>query len=97
LVSIKLHNPGFLDGIPWLTFGRMRPVHVNGVIFGSFSTVFLGMLYYIVPRLCGVRMYKRRVGLVVVVALECAPDPFLRIPADGLQHGASRRLNLNGR
>lgn len=62
LVSIKFHNPEFLDGIPWLTFGRMRPVHVNGVIFGSFSTVFLGMLYYIVPRLCGVRMYREEWG-----------------------------------
>jgi cytochrome c oxidase cbb3-type subunit 1 len=62
LVSIKFHNPGFLDGISWLTFGRLRPVHVNGVIFGSFSTVFLGLLYYIVPRLCGVRMYKEEWG-----------------------------------
>lgn len=62
LVSIKFHHPGFLDGIPWLTFGRLRPVHVNGVIFGSFSTVFLGLLYYIVPRLCGVRLYKEAWG-----------------------------------
>ena len=62
LVSIKFHHPGFLDGISWLTFGRLRPVHVNGVIFGSFSTVFLGLLYYIVPRLCGVRMYKEEWG-----------------------------------
>lgn len=62
LVSIKFHHPGFLDGISWLTFGRLRPVHVNGVIFGSFSTVFLGLLYYIVPRLCGVRMYKEAWG-----------------------------------
>jgi cytochrome c oxidase cbb3-type subunit 1 len=62
LVSIKFHNPGFLDEVPWLTFGRLRPIHVNGVIFGSFSTVFLGLLYYIVPRLCGVRMYKEEWG-----------------------------------
>jgi cytochrome c oxidase cbb3-type subunit I/II len=62
LVSIKFHHPGFLDGIPWLTFGRLRPVHVNGVIFGSFSTVFLGLLFYIVPRLCGVRLYKEEWG-----------------------------------
>lgn len=62
LVSIKFHNPEFLDGLPWLTFGRLRPVHVNGVIFGSFSTVFLGLLYYVVPRLCGVRMYKEAWG-----------------------------------
>ncbi|GIW54648.1 MAG: hypothetical protein KatS3mg082_1052 [Nitrospiraceae bacterium] len=62
LVSIKFHNPGFLDNLPWLTFGRLRPIHVNGVIFGSFSTVFLGLLYYIVPRLSGVRMYKEAWG-----------------------------------
>ena len=53
LVSIKFHNPEFLGTEPWLTFGRLRPVHVNGVIFGAFSTPFLGLLYYLVPRLAG--------------------------------------------
>jgi cbb3-type cytochrome oxidase subunit 1 len=37
LVSIKFHNPGFLGRTSWLTFGRLLPVHVNGVIFGAFS------------------------------------------------------------
>jgi cbb3-type cytochrome oxidase subunit 1 len=58
VLSIKFHNPEFLGNLSWLTFGRLRPVHVNGVIFGAFSTTFLGLLYYYVPRLCGVRMYK---------------------------------------
>jgi cbb3-type cytochrome c oxidase subunit I len=62
LVAIKFHNPGFLDSEPWLTFGRLRPVHVNGVIFGAFGTIFLGVLYYMIPRLCGVRMYKEHWG-----------------------------------
>jgi len=62
LVSTKFHNPEFLGGTSWLTFGRLRPVHVNGVIFGAFSTNFLGLLYYYVPRLCGVRMYKEEWG-----------------------------------
>lgn len=62
LVSIKFHSPHFLDGTPALTFGRLRPVHVNGVIFGSFSTVFLGLLHYFVPILCGIRLYKERWG-----------------------------------
>ncbi len=62
LVSIKFHYPEFLDGEAWLTFGRLRPVHVNGVVFGAFSTPFLGALYYMVPRLCGIRMYKERWG-----------------------------------
>ena len=40
-----------------LTFGRLRPVHVNGVIMGAFSNLFIGECYYLVPRLCGVRVY----------------------------------------
>jgi cytochrome c oxidase cbb3-type subunit 1 len=62
LVSIKFDYPDFLGGVPWLTFGRLRPVHVNGVIFGAFSTPVLGLLYYIVPRLCGRRMAMEGLG-----------------------------------
>jgi cytochrome c oxidase cbb3-type subunit 1 len=62
LGSVKFHNPGFLDGIPWLTLGRLRPVHVNGVIFGSFSPAFWGLVYYLVPKLTGVRVYKEAWG-----------------------------------
>jgi cytochrome c oxidase cbb3-type subunit I/II len=62
LVSIKFHNPDFLGGNSWLTFGRLRPVHVNGVIFGAFSTSFFALLYYYVPRLCGARLYKEDWG-----------------------------------
>ena len=62
LVSIKFHNPEFLDETPWLTFGRLRPVHVNGVIFGAFSTAFLALLYYLVPSLCGIRLFKEAWG-----------------------------------
>jgi len=43
-------------------FGWLGSIHVNGVIFGSFSTVFLGLLYDIVPRLYGVRMYHEEWG-----------------------------------
>lgn len=62
LLSIKFHNPDFMGGVAWWTFGRLRPVHVNGVIFGAFSTTFLGLLYYYVPKLCGVRMFKEAWG-----------------------------------
>jgi cytochrome c oxidase cbb3-type subunit 1 len=62
LVSVKFHDPDFLGDTSWLTFGRLRPVHVNGVIFGAFSTPVLGLLYYMVPRLCGRRMAKEHWG-----------------------------------
>ncbi|HSE60418.1 MAG TPA: cbb3-type cytochrome c oxidase subunit I [Nitrospiraceae bacterium] len=58
LVSIQFHNPEFLGGMPWFTFGRLRPVHTNGVIFGSFTTAFIALLYYFLPRLCGTPLYK---------------------------------------
>ena len=58
ILSIKFNYFDFLGGISWLTWGRLRPVHVMGVIFGAFTTAIFGLTYYMVPRLCGVRMYK---------------------------------------
>jgi len=58
LVSIQFHNPEFLGGLPWFTFGRLRSVHLGGVLFGSFTTAFIGLLYYFVPRLCGTPLFK---------------------------------------
>src|SRR6266487_5247450 len=46
-----------------LTFGRLRPVHVNGVIFGAFSALFIGECHYLVPRLCGVRVPWAQLGV----------------------------------
>jgi cytochrome c oxidase cbb3-type subunit 1 len=60
LVSTKFNFPDFLDGSPWLTFGRLRPIHVNGVIWGAFSTLFIALCLYIVPRLSGVRLWKEQ-------------------------------------
>ena len=46
-----------------LTFGRLRPIHVNGVIMGAFSSLFIGECYYLVPRLCGVRVVWGQLGV----------------------------------
>ncbi|MGQ4808372.1 Cytochrome c oxidase subunit 1, bacteroid [Candidatus Entotheonellaceae bacterium PAL068K] len=66
IASTKFNYPDFLGNVPYLTFGRIRPMHVNGVIFGSFSTLFLGLCYYIVPRLTGTRLYKEAWGYPVL-------------------------------
>jgi len=60
LVSVKLNYPEFLDGFAPLSFGRLRPLHVNGVIWGAFSTIFIALTYYVVPRLCGVPLAGAR-------------------------------------
>jgi cytochrome c oxidase cbb3-type subunit I len=61
-LSTMFNYPGFLGTSLELGFGRLRPMHVNGVIFGAFSTLFIGLCYYIVPRLCGVRVVGERLG-----------------------------------
>ena len=61
-ISAMFNFPDYLGTSEYLTFGRLRPVHVNGVIFGAFSTLFFGLCYYLVPRLCGVRMVAERMG-----------------------------------
>src|SRR5438876_4822017 len=60
VVAAKFNHPEFLGGVPWLSFGRLRPIHVNGVIWGAFSTLFIGLAHYVVPRLCGVRLAGER-------------------------------------
>ncbi len=50
--SIKLHDPEFLSENPWLTFGRVRPAHLNAVAYGWLSTVGIGIGLWILSRLC---------------------------------------------
>lgn len=56
LASTAFNYPDYLGHNLALTFGKLRPLHVNGVILGAFSSLFLGECYYLVPRLCGVRV-----------------------------------------
>src|SRR6202790_411462 len=42
IVAIKFNYYDFLGHISWLTWGRLRPVHVMGVVFGGFSTAVIG-------------------------------------------------------
>src|SRR5712664_1245745 len=60
VISTKFNYPDFLADQAWSTFGRLRPVHVNGVIWGAFSTLFIGLTYYVTPRLAGIRVWNER-------------------------------------
>jgi cytochrome c oxidase cbb3-type subunit 1 len=62
LASSLFNYPTYLGTSEFLTFGRLRPMHVNGVIFGAFSTLFIGLCYYVLPRLCGVRIWNGEWG-----------------------------------
>lgn len=59
--AIKLIYPHFLGGVSQVTFGRLRPVHVNGVLFGWLSMAIIGGYLYMIPRLSGRKLYYERV------------------------------------
>lgn len=52
IISLQMTNPSLFAGISFLHFGRLRPVHVNGVAFGWLTNVFFGMSLYMTQRLC---------------------------------------------
>ena len=51
LASIKMHTPEFLSDTEWLTFGRVRPAHLNTVIYGWSSLAGMGVLFWLQARL----------------------------------------------
>jgi len=62
VISTYFNFPDYLGTALELQFGRLRPMHVNGVIFGAFSTLFIGLAYYVAPRLCRIRMVWEKAG-----------------------------------
>ncbi len=62
LVAIKFYIPEFLGGLDFLSFGRLRPLHTNAVIFAfAGNAIFLGV-YYSLQRLCKTRMYSDKLS-----------------------------------
>lgn len=56
IASIKMHSPGFWSGMSWLTFGRVRPAHLNVVAYGWGVPAAFGVLLWLQCRLCRVKM-----------------------------------------
>ncbi len=58
IIAIKLFAPNFLGFIPELSYGRLRPLHTNAVVFAfAGNAIFLG-IYYSLQRLCKSRMWS---------------------------------------
>src|SRR6266404_4986809 len=62
LVATKFTFPEFLGGHGWLTWGRLRYNHTQGILFGWLGNAFLAFIYYAVPRLANRPVLSRRLG-----------------------------------
>ncbi len=57
-IGVQLFWPALNLNIPYLTFGRIRPLHTNAVIFAFVgNAIFMG-IYYSLQRLCKARMFS---------------------------------------
>jgi cytochrome c oxidase cbb3-type subunit I len=62
-IAAKFVWPGLMGTIPIFTYGRLRPLHVNGMLFGWLLAADMGLTYYVIPRLCGVKLWSEKLGV----------------------------------
>ena len=62
-----LMAPDFMANIGWLLFSRIRPIHVNLVLFGFVTPGLLSAAFYILPRLLRTELYSEKLGLVTAI------------------------------
>ena len=58
IVAFMFLFPNLTDGISWLSFGRLRPLHTNAVIFAFVGNAIFAGVYYSLQRLLKTRMYS---------------------------------------
>lgn len=56
--------PEFFNNIPWLVFGRVRPTHVNTVLYGFVVGMLLGCGAYYVPRVFHTKLWSEPLGWI---------------------------------
>ena len=58
LIAVEMVLPDLSQGIPFLSFGRLRPLHTNAVIFAFGGNAIFTAVYYSTQRLCKCRMWS---------------------------------------
>ena len=81
-IAAQLAWPVLNFDIPWLTFGRLRPLHTNAVIFGFGGSALFATSYYVVQRTCHVRILSDAMagvtfwGWQLIIVLAALTLPF---------------------
>ena len=62
IIAAQLRWPTLFGGIDFLSYGRLRPVHTSGVIFAFGGNALFATSYYIVQRVCSVRLVSDKIA-----------------------------------
>ena len=81
LIAAQLLWPQLNLDIPYLTYGRLRPLHTNAVIFAFGGCGLFATAYHVVQRTCQVRLFSDKLAafqvrgwqLVIVAAAISLP------------------------
>ncbi|MBK6866011.1 MAG: cytochrome-c oxidase, cbb3-type subunit I [Ideonella sp.] len=81
IIASQLAWPELNFGIPWLSYGRLRPLHTNAVIFAFGGCALFATSYHVVQRTCQVRLISDKLAeftfwgwqLVIVAAAVSLP------------------------
>jgi len=57
LIASQLAWPVLNFDTPWLSFGRLRPLHTNAVVFGFGGSALFATSYYVVQRTCHTKLF----------------------------------------
>ena len=63
IASIKLHSPDWLAQYGWITFGRIRPIHLNLVAYGWCSLAGIGVSLWLIPRLLKTQLVSAKYAI----------------------------------
>ena len=90
VAAIELLLPDLFGGVSWLSWGRVRYAHTQGVILGWLGNVFFAFLYHAVPILSGRPVTSALSGTVALRALESRGDGARLDPCAGRDQPAAR-------
>jgi cytochrome c oxidase cbb3-type subunit 1 len=63
IIAAQLAWPALNFGVPFLSYGRLRPLHTNAVIFAFGGSVLFATAYHVVQRTCQTRLFAPRLAL----------------------------------
>jgi len=61
-IAAELVWPELGMGLPWLSYGRLRPLHTNAVIFAFGGSALFATSYYVVQRTCQARLFSDKLA-----------------------------------
>ena len=64
MIAFQLANWKFNFDLPWITFGRLRPLHTNAAIFAFVGNAIFAGTYYSTQRLLKTRLFSDLLGRI---------------------------------